>query len=253
MADQVSAPDGPVVLITGAAIGIGLAMAELLLARGHRIIAVDLDGPALDSAFAAYDDTQICRLVADIADANDVPRFVAKGVAHFGALDAVINNAGLHGAAWNKPCMEYAQDDWMRIFSVNVFAIPILAKAALDALSKSRGVIVNISSMVGYGHGSASPYAVSKAAVNGLTIALSQEFGQYGIRVVGIAPGFIATPTVLAALDQKARDRLDGLQTISGQGRPEDIAEVAAFLISPAARMITGTTVIADFGITRRP
>jgi 3-oxoacyl-[acyl-carrier protein] reductase len=253
MTEQPKTSDGAVVLITGAAAGIGLATARLLLKRGYRIIALDVDPGSLEVAFGSFDEKQVCRLVADVADPVESSSAVEQGIAHFGALDALINNAGLHGASWNRPCMEYSFDDWIRIFSVNVFAIPVLAKAALPALARSHGTIVNMSSMVGYGHGSASPYAVSKAAVNGLTIALAQEFGKHNIRVVGIAPGFVATPTVLLALDQQARDRLDSLQTISRQGAPEDIAEIASFLISPAASMITATTLIADLGITRRP
>ncbi|MDB5680310.1 MAG: NAD(P)-dependent oxidoreductase [Sphingomonas bacterium] len=246
-------PTTPVVLITGAAAGIGLAIARLLLEHGDRIVAVDMDEETLANAYAAFDDARVLQVVADIADPVAATRAVEHGVAHFGALDALINNAGLHGAAWGRPALDYSIGDWTKLFAVNVFAIPILAKAARPALAASGGAIVNLSSMVGYGHGASSPYAVSKAAVNGLTIALAGELGKDGIRVVGIAPGFIATDVVLAGLDQQARDRLHGLQTVKGQGTPEDIAEVVAFLISPAARMITATTVIADLGITRRP
>jgi NAD(P)-dependent dehydrogenase (short-subunit alcohol dehydrogenase family) len=243
----------PVVLITGAAVGIGFSIATLLLARGHRIVAVDIDGKTLAQAYVDFDDSSVLQVVADIADPVAAARAVESGVAHFGRLDALINNAGLHGAAWGRPALEYSMDAWAKLFSVNVFAIPILAKAARPALAASNGVVVNLSSMVGYGHGSSSPYAVSKAAVNGLTIALAGELGKDGIRVVGVAPGFIATEVVLAGLDQQARDRLHGLQTVKGQGTPDDIAEVVAFLISPAAKMITATTIIADLGITRRP
>ena len=242
-----------VVLITGAAAGMGLAAAKHLVKRSHKVIAVDIDGSALASAYAAYGNEQVLQLTADISQVEQATRSVHTGIDHFGKLNALVNNAALHAKAWNKPCLEYSREDWLRLFGVNVFAIPTLVSAALPALTKSGGVVVNMSSMVGYGHGHSSPYAVSKAAVNGLTVALSQELGKYGIRVVGLAPGFIATPALLDTLDQETQDRLISLQTMASLGTPEDIAEIMEFLISRQSRLITGTTIIADLGITRRP
>ncbi len=243
----------PVVLITGAAAGIGLSVTHHLVGRGHRVAALDLDAGALDRAFADIGTDLVLPLVTDIARPDQVEQAVAATISHFGRIDALVNNAALHGAAWGRPCLEYDLEAWQRLFAVNVLAIPMLVRSALPALAQSRGVVVNISSMVGYGHGPSSPYAVSKAAVNGLTMALSQEVGEHGVRVVGLAPGFIATDLVLAGLDEAARQRLMSLQAMPVGAKPEDLAEIVAFLVSPAARLITGTTLIADLGITRRP
>ena len=245
--------DSSVVLVTGAAAGLGRAVARHLLEQASKIIAVDIDGAALDRAFAEFGDDRVLCAAADIAQPDQVDRAVADGVAHFGRLDALVNNAALHGQAWGMPCLEYSNADWQKIFAVNVLAIPTLVKAALPALSRSQGVVVNMSSMVSYGHGPSSPYAVSKAAVNGLTMALSQEVGPLGVRVVGLAPGFIATDLVLSGLDEAARTRLMTQQALKYTATPGDLAETIAFLISPAARLITGTTLVADLGITRRP
>ena len=242
-----------VVLVTGAAAGIGRAIALDLLNRGHRVIAVDRDGDALAGTFAHHDDTQALPLVCDVSREEDATRCVKDGEHHFGRLDALVNNAAVHGEGWLKPCLNYDQADWARLFAINVFAIPLLARAARAALAASGGTIVNLSSMVGYGSGPSSPYAVSKAAVNGMTMALSEELGRDGIRVVGLAPGFIATPTVMAAMGEEAQRRVKARQAIPTTGTPEDIAEIIAFLISPAARLITGATIVADLGITRRP
>lgn len=245
--------DGRVVLVTGAAAGIGLAVVQHLVSEGHRVVAVDIDRTALDTAFACHDEDKVLRVTADISRVEDVERAVQAGVNHFGGLDALVNNAALHGKAWGGPCLDYSQEDWLKIFGVNVFAIVSLVRAALPALARSGGVVVNMSSMVGYGHGHSSPYAVSKAAVNGLTMALSQEVGRQGVRVVGLAPGFIATPVVVSGLDDAARARLASMQAMDATGTPEDIAGIIAFLISPAARLITGATLLADLGIMRRP
>lgn len=252
MTDEKQHP-APVILITGAAAGIGLAIAEHLVASNHRVIAVDVDGAALDTAYGSHSQDSVLRVVADISSTEGAQRCVDAGVARFGRLDSLVNNAALHGKPWLKPCLEYSSEDWHRLFSVNVFAIATMAKAAREALAQSGGSIVNISSMVGYGYGSPSPYSVSKAALNGMTIALAGELGALGIRVVGLAPGFITTPTVLAAMGQEARDRVMAAQAVRTTGTPEDIAAIVAFLVSPQARLIAGTTIMADLGIIRRP
>jgi 3-oxoacyl-[acyl-carrier protein] reductase len=238
-------------MVTGAARGIGRSIVEQFVESSHRIVAVDIDAAALEAAYE--DDERILRVVADLSRADEAARSVEAGVARFGRLDALINNAALHGQEWLKPCLEYGPDQWMRLFAVNVFAIPALAGAARRALARSAGVIVNISSMVGYGFGSSSPYAVSKSAVNGMTIALAEELGRDGIRVVGLAPGFIATPTVLAAMGEQGVDRVLAHQAMPVKATPEDIAAIVVFLVSPRARLITGATVLADLGIMRRP
>ena len=249
---NVLASGSPVALITGAAMGIGRSIAARLLDHGYRIVAVDIDEEALLRSFDGFAKDQVLTVIADIADEEQATGCVRSGIDHFGRLDGVVNSAALHGAAWNKPSLSYAPEAWQRLFAVNVFAIPVLAKAAREALSKADGVIVNISSMVGYGHGPGSAYALSKVAVNGMTMSLAKELGKDGIRVVGVAPGFIATPTVLEFLDQASLDRIEALQALPGQGAPDDVAEIVAFLLSPGARLLTGTTLHADLGIIRR-
>ena len=250
----VSETNSPVVLITGAAAGMGLTTANLLLARGYRVIAIDIDDAKLGSVLGAYGDDQVFKIKADLSKPDEAVRAVRAGIDHFGKLNALINNAALHGKDWNGPCLDVSREDWERIFAVNVLAIPLLVGAAFPALAESKGVVINMSSMVGYGFGPSSPYAVSKAAVNGMTTSLAVELGPHGIRVVGVAPGFITTPTSIAAVgDQAAQERLLSLQAMPEYGTPEDISEILEFLISPRSRIITGTTVIADLGITRRP
>jgi len=241
----------PVVLITGAAGGIGAATADHLLSISHRIIAIDRDEDALNKIYAGYGDDKVAIITADISDVDQIRSATSRGIAHFGSLNALVNNAALHGQRWLRPCLDYSPDEWAEIFAVNVFAIPAFAKAALPALIKSQGVIINMSSMTGYGHGSPSAYSVSKTAVNGLTTSLSDELGELGVRVVGLAPGFIATPAVIASVSEIALERVLERQAIQTTGKPEDIAKIVAFLIRDEARLITGTTIHADLGTTR--
>jgi len=242
----------PVVLITGAAGGIGEAIGKHLLRTSHQIIAIDRNEEKLNKAFSGYDDDQVLAITADISDTDQIIAATTRGIAHFGSLNALINNAALLGPRWVRSCLDYSRDEWAKLFAVNVFAIPALVKATLPALEKSQGVIVNMSSMNGYGHGSPSPYSVSKAAVNALTTYISEEVGKYGVRVIGLAPGFIATHKVLASVNDEVRERILENQVVRTIGMPEDIARIVAFLIGDDSRLIAGTTIHADLGITRR-
>jgi 3-oxoacyl-[acyl-carrier protein] reductase len=243
----------PVVLVTGAAAGMGLATARQLLASGHRVGLLDIDEPALERAWPEPSGDRALKIVADVSDDESAQSAVGRILAAFGRLDALVNNAALHGSSWSRPCLSYTAAQWTQLFSVNVFGIVTMVRAAAPALADTRGTIVNISSMVAYGYGPPSAYAVSKSAVNGLTAFLANELGPAGIRVVGLAPGFIATPALLDGLDEQVKRELLNDQAVDIQGGPQEIAEITEFLVSPAARMISGHTVIADAGITRRP
>jgi 3-oxoacyl-[acyl-carrier protein] reductase len=250
---DIGVTDGRVALVTGAGMGMGLATGQRLLRAGYRIVANDIDAAALSDAWGSVSTDQVHQGVADVSNEDQVRSMVSAALDAFGRIDVLVNNAALHGSRWNGPCLSYDGAEWARLFDVNVLAVMTMVRSTLDALTESRGVIVNMSSMVGYGNGSHGPYAVSKSAVNGLTTSLATELGPRGIRVVGVAPGFIATPFLLAGMDAAVRDRLLGSQATDVQGGPDDIAALIEFLVSPDARMITGHTVVADAGITSRP
>jgi NAD(P)-dependent dehydrogenase (short-subunit alcohol dehydrogenase family) len=246
-------PANRVVLVTGAARGMGHATARRFLAAGDRVAVADIDAAALHAAWPDAAADRVLPVVLDVADPAGAAAGVAKVLGHFGRIDVLVNNAALHGAGWTGPCLELAPEQWTRLLAVNILGIVNVTRAAARALSDSSGVVVNMSSMTAYGHGPSSGYAVTKAAVNGLTTSLAEELGRRGVRVVGVAPGFIATDTVLAALPPDRPDAIAALQTLPVRGTAEDIAALIAFLASPAARLITGQTVVADAGITRRP
>jgi NAD(P)-dependent dehydrogenase (short-subunit alcohol dehydrogenase family) len=150
-------------------------------------------------------------VVFDVADPVGAAVGVAKVLRHFGRIDVLVNNAALHGAGWTGPCLDLAPEQWSRLMAVNVLGIVNVTRAA-------AGVVINISSMTAYGHGLSSGYAVTKAAVDGLTTSLAKELGRQGVRVVGVAPGFIATDTVLAALPPDRPDAIMRLQSLRVRG-----------------------------------
>jgi NAD(P)-dependent dehydrogenase (short-subunit alcohol dehydrogenase family) len=242
-----------VVLVTGAASGMGLATARRFLDSGCRVVAWDVDAPRLHDAWRDSTATDVLADVVDIGDPSATDAGAARLLETFGRLDVVVNNAGLLGAEWQVGCLTLSPEQWRRIVNVNLLGPINVLRACADALSASRGVVVNISSMVAYGHGPSTPYAVTKVAVNGLTASLADELGQRGVRVVGVAPGFVATDTVVELVGPERIAALVAMQSLPTVARAEDVANVTFFLASEQARLIVGQTVVADVGITRRP
>jgi NAD(P)-dependent dehydrogenase (short-subunit alcohol dehydrogenase family) len=246
-------PVSRVAIVIGAAAGMGYATAHRFLDGGDRIAAWDVDGERLATAWTDADPDRVMTAAVDIADAEGVRDAVAAVLDRFGRVDVVVNNAALHGADWTATCLSLTPERWRRLLDVNVLGVVNVTAAAADALAATSGVVVNISSMTAYGHGPSSGYAVTKAAVNGLTTSFAEELGRRGVRVIGVAPGFVATETVLQSLAPDRPAAIMNLQSLPTWGEPADIACITHFLASPAARMITGQTVVADVGITRRP
>jgi NAD(P)-dependent dehydrogenase (short-subunit alcohol dehydrogenase family) len=255
MTDQTqdSMVDPRVVLVTGAASGMGLATGRRFLAGGCRVVAWDVAAAQLADAWSDTTPSEVLTDVVDVSDPVATEAGAARLLDAFGRLDVVVNNAALHGAEWQVDCLTLSPEQWRRIVDVNFFGPINVLRSCADPLAAAGGVVVNISSMVAYGHGRSSPYSVTKTAVNGLTTSLAEELGRRGVRVVGVAPGFVATDTVVESVGPDRMKTLIGMQSLPTVGQPGDIAEVTYFLASEQARMITGQTVVADLGITRRP
>jgi 3-oxoacyl-[acyl-carrier protein] reductase len=240
--------NGKRVLLTGGSRGIGREIV-LGLARSGASVAACFNRESDDVARLQGDleqiggDSYLAR--ADVSDAASVHEFVAAAVARFGALDAVINNAGVVS---HSPIDQLDLDEWQRVIDTNLTAAYLVIKEALPALGAGSS-IVNVTSGVALrGMPARAHYISSKAGMIGLTRALCKELGPRGIRVNAIAPGIIETDQT-AGLDEAGRKRYAGLAALNRLGAPEEIAHAVLFLTSDLSSFVDGQTITVDGGI----
>ncbi len=231
----------PIALVTGAAAGIGAAIAERLAADGYRVCIADrAAGPAEATADA------ICKAGGDaFAEALDITDEIAQAalLQRLGELDVLVNNAGIFDV---KDFFELTADDFRRMYEINTVAMFTLSRNA--ALRMAKGArIVNIASRAMLGARHYAHYVSSKAAVVGLTRAMALELAPRGISVNAVAPGVIETQMLKARSDTNL-DGLRALQPLGRLGVPEDIARTVAFLAAPEADFITGQILLVDGG-----
>ncbi|MGP0029655.1 MAG: SDR family NAD(P)-dependent oxidoreductase [Acidimicrobiales bacterium] len=239
---------GKSVIVTGAGAGIGLAYARAFAHEGASVSIADIDAEAADAAATGISGSLAIRV--DVADEESVRSMVATVDEHFGGVDVLVNNAGLHMGQYNLTS-SLPLDDWRRLFDVNVFGCMLCARYCRNSMvGRGRGVILNQSSNSSYlGVGA---YSISKLALNGLTLSLAQEFAGDNIRVVGIAPGMVGTDAVLDRLEEVHKRAVLGGQMIRRWGQVEDLVPMALMLCSDEAAFITGQTVVVDGGFVKR-
>ena len=240
------------VLITGGAQGIGKGIAARLLADGYRVAVADVDAEAGREAAAELDGAAF--IEADVASESSVQECVASCVERFGRLDALVNNAGIADPE-NPPIESLGLEAWNRVLAVNLTGYFLMVKHAVPHLRRARGSVVNIAStraLMSEPHTEA--YAASKGGIVALTHALAISLGPE-VRVNAISPGWIDVRAWKkgARRDLSPLSAQDHRQHPAGRvGRPEDVAALAAFLLSDAAEFITGQNIIADGGMTRK-
>lgn len=240
--------DGKRTLITGAARGLGLAMAELFAERGARVAIADLDGAAAERAAISIGGDAIA-LPCNVTSAGEVQQAITATVEAFGGLDVIVNNAGIEIAA---PLPETDDDDFDRLLAINVKGVFYGIKYAVPELAKTGGTIINMASAAGVaGVPLLGAYSASKAAVIRLTQTAAIELRDYGIRVNALCPSFIKTEMVdrlVEPFEAATGVEFDALakQAQGRLGTPEEVAELAAFLASDEASFVTGAHYLLD-------
>jgi 3-oxoacyl-[acyl-carrier protein] reductase len=240
---------GRVALVTGAAQGIGKAVALLLARNGADIVVSDIN---LEKAEEAANEIKsigrkALAVKGDVANWNDVERMVEVILEKFAKIDILVNNAGI---TRDKLILRMTEEDWDAVLDVNLKGTFHCTKAVVRHMAKQRsGKIVNIASVVGeMGNAGQANYSASKAGVIGLTKTIAREFAQRGININAIAPGYIETP-MTEVLPEKAKEELKKLIPMERLGKPEDVAEAVLFLVSEESNYITGQVLNVNGGI----
>jgi 3-oxoacyl-[acyl-carrier protein] reductase len=237
---------GKIAIVTGAASGIGEAIAALYLNEGARVVLCDLPGHGLMRRF--LNQPHVRCVEVDVAAEEAPARLVGAAVREFGGLDVLVNNAG---TAFVKPFEETADADFDRLMAVNVRAVFRLSREAVAPLrARGGGSIINLASLfAGLAAPQLSAYVCSKHAVLGLTRALAVDLGPYGIRVNALQPGAIVTGMTRGQFeDAKLRADWERKAPLGRLGDPVEAASVALFLASEEARYVTGAALAVDGG-----
>ena len=240
--------EGKVAIVTGAAQGIGNAIAKGLAAEGARIVVADLNR----AEEAAQEFERGIGLTVDVADEGQVEGMAQEVVKQCGTVDILVNNAGLYASLEMRPFTEIPIDEWRQVMDVNVLSMFLTTRAVVPRMrEQGGGRIVNISSGTPFrGVPFLLHYVTSKGAIVALTRALAKELGRDEVLVNCVAPGFTMSdgvrehPEVIEAL----RDVSVSSRTLQRDQEPEDVVGAVVFLCGPGATFVTGQTIVIDGG-----
>lgn len=239
-----------VALITGGARGIGLATAEIFIREGAHVVIADRDRHAGAAASEKLGKKSIF-LEVDVSIASEVRQMIERGVAHFGRIDFLINNAAIIKYATAETCSE---EDWDEVMNINLKAAFLCSKYAVPVMKRNGGVIINVASAQAYiSSSNMVHYTTAKSALLGLTRSLAIDFAP-AIRAIAVCPGTVDTPMARNAWATAAdpegvhRDSID-MHILKRIGTPQEVGELIVFLCSDKATFITGQSIRIDGGL----
>lgn len=246
---------GKTVIVTGGAKGIGAGCAEVFCRRGAMVSVVDWDSDAgrrlvgdLGSAAG-----KAVLVDADISTVEGARRMVAETLSAFGRIDVLVNNAGTH---ISKDVLDQTEEEWDRLLDINLKSCFLCSRQALPELMRTRGSIVNMSSMVGLvGQSRAAAYSATKGGMVAMTRGMALDYARHGVRVNVVCPGWVQTPLVEEWFDQQpdpeaARRYINSVHPLGRIATPEEIGRVVAFLASEDASFVTGVALPVDGAVT---
>jgi NAD(P)-dependent dehydrogenase (short-subunit alcohol dehydrogenase family) len=237
-----------VAIVTGGGSGLGLAISKAFTANNITTIIVGRDEEKLKTAKVEVGDN--CHYkVCDLSNLDSIPALIQSIITEYKQIDILVNNAGIN---MKKEFTEVTDDDFKKVMNTNVNAVFSISREVVkDMLKRSNGCIINISSMAAqYGLPKVIAYSASKTAIDGITRAMATELSPKGIRVNAIAPGFIYSAMTEMALnsDPERKAKVFGRTPMGHMGQPEDIAGAALYLVSDAAKYVTGVVLPVDGG-----
>ncbi|QDU37067.1 Gluconate 5-dehydrogenase [Maioricimonas rarisocia] len=251
MTDQLFSVSDQAVLVSGGSRGIGLSLARGFAERDARVVITGRDERTLAEAAAeiSVGAHPVRWQVCDVADADQIPRVVDQVIEELGGIDTLVNVAGVN---IRQPVENFTQDQFDFVLDINLRGAFFMAKeVGRTMIARGSGAIINIDSLnsdapLKY----VAPYAMSKCGLNAMTRSLAMEWGPKGVRVNGLAPGFILTDLTQKLWSDPRMEEWGEFNTPMGRlGQPEDLVGTAVFLASPAAAFLTGQTVYVDGGM----